>query len=257
MRCHWLLAEPNKSMTISTDHGKKPIAQEAYDQLAYAYAERVGTKPHNAYYERPATLSLLPELKGQYVLDAGCGPGVYAEILVGMGAEVVAMDANPKMVAYAQDRLGGKALVIEANLEDPLVFFDDETFDVIIAPLVMDYIHDWRITFGEFFRVLKSRGTLVFSMEHPMMKYFDHQVESNYFDIEKVTYTWRGFGTPVEVPSYRRSLAEIFNPLVEAGFTLDEVLEPLPTEEFKEKAPKDYEELTCQPGFMCIRAVKV
>jgi ubiquinone/menaquinone biosynthesis C-methylase UbiE len=244
-------------MTTSNNRRKKPIAQDAYNQMAEVYAQRVGTKPHNAYYERPATLSLLPELKGQYVLDAGCGPGVYAEILVGLGAEVVAMDANPKMVAYAQDRIGGKALVIEASLEDPLVFFDDEIFDVIIAPLVMDYVKNWRATFGEFFRVLKPGGTLVFSMEHPMMKYFDHQVESNYFNIEKVTYTWRGFGTPVEVPSYRRSLAEIFNPLVEAGFTLDKVLEPLPTEEFQEKAPKDYEELTRQPGFMCIRAVKI
>jgi ubiquinone/menaquinone biosynthesis C-methylase UbiE len=243
-------------MTTSTDIPKKPIAQDAYDQLADAYAQRVGTKPHNAYYERPATLSLLPDMRGKSVLDAGCGPGVYAEILVGLGAEVVAMDANPKMVAYAQDRLGGKVLVIEASLEDPLVFFDDEIFDVIIAPLVMDYIKNWRATFGEFFRVLKPGGTLVFSMEHPMMKFFDHQAESNYFDVDRVTYTWRGFGTPVEVPSYRRSLAEIFNPLVDAGFTLDMVLEPLPTEEFKERAPKDYEELTRQPGFVCIRAVK-
>jgi ubiquinone/menaquinone biosynthesis C-methylase UbiE len=243
-------------MATSTNHPKNPIAQDAYNQLADAYAQRVGTKPHNAYYERPATLSLLPDLKGQYVLDAGCGPGVYAEILVGMGAEVVALDANPKMVAYARDRLGGQALVIEASLDAPLAFFDDEIFDVIIAPLVMDYIKNWRATFAEFFRVLKMGGILVFSMEHPMMKFFDHQAESNYFDVDQVTYTWRGFGTPVEVPSFRRSLAEIFNPLIEAGFTLDTVLEPLPTEEFKINAPKDYEELTRQPGFMCIRAVK-
>jgi len=244
-------------MSTSSNRQRKPIAQEAYNQLADAYAERIETKPHNAYYERPATLSLLPKLKGQYVLDAGCGPGVYAEILVGMGAEVVAMDANPKMVAFARDRLGGKALVIEASLEDPLVFFDDETFDLVLAPLVMDYIHDWRATFGEFFRVLKPGGNLVFSIEHPMMKYFDHQTESYYFNIERVTYTWRGFGTPVEVPSFRRSLADVFNPVIDAGFTLDTVLEPLPTEEFKEKAPNDYEELKRQPGFMCIRAVKV
>lgn len=243
-------------MSTPSNRQRKPIAQDAYDQLADAYAERIETKPHNAYYERPATLSLLPDLKGKCVLDAGCGPGVYAEILVGMGAEVVAMDANPKMVAFARDRLGGKALVIEASLEDPLVFFDDEIFDLVLAPLVMDYVHNWRAAFGEFYRVLKPGGTLVFSVEHPMMKYFDHQAKSNYFDIERVSYTWRGFGTPVEVPSYRRSLADIFNPLIDAGFSLDTVLEPLPNEEFKEKAPKDYEELTRQPGFMCIRVVK-
>ena len=90
-----------------------------------------------------------------------------------------------------------------------------------------------------------------------MMKYFDHQEQSNYFEVDRVTYTWRGFGSPVEVPSYRRPLAEIINPLIETGFMLEKVLEPLPTDEFKINAPKDYEELMRQPGFMCIRAVKI
>ena len=237
--------------------GERPIAQAAYDQLAEAYAARIATKPHNAYYERPATLSLLPEVKGKRVLDVGCGPGVYGEILVGMGAEVVALDANAKMVAFARARLGEGAQVIQASLEAPLDFLADETFDLVLAPLVMDYIYDWRATFGEFRRVLQPGGVLVFSLEHPMMKYFDHQEHSNYFEVDQVSYTWRGFGSPVTVPSYRRSLAEIFNTLFESGFRLEKVLEPLPTEEFKEKAPQDYEELTRQPGFMCIRVVRV
>lgn len=36
---------------------KKPIALDAYEKLADAYAEMIETKPHNAYLERPATLS--------------------------------------------------------------------------------------------------------------------------------------------------------------------------------------------------------
>ena len=52
---------------------KRPIAQAAYDEMAEAYAARIETKPHNAYYERPATLSLLPDVRGKRVLDAGCG----------------------------------------------------------------------------------------------------------------------------------------------------------------------------------------
>jgi len=52
----------------------KPIALDAYESLAEAYAAVVKTKAHNAYYERPATLSLLPDVKNKRVLDAGCGP---------------------------------------------------------------------------------------------------------------------------------------------------------------------------------------
>jgi 2-polyprenyl-3-methyl-5-hydroxy-6-metoxy-1,4-benzoquinol methylase len=32
------------------------------------------------------------------VLDAGCGPGIYAEELVARGAEVVGFDASERMV---------------------------------------------------------------------------------------------------------------------------------------------------------------
>ncbi len=83
----------------------EPIAQQAYDLLAEAYAAQVATKLHNAYYERPATLSLLPDVQGKRVLDAGCGPGIYSELLLDRGAEVVALDANATMIRLAQQRL--------------------------------------------------------------------------------------------------------------------------------------------------------
>lgn len=234
----------------------QPVAQQAYDVLAEAYAALVDTKPHNAYYERPATLSLLPDVKGKRVLDAGCGPGVYAEWLVSHGAAVVAFDANEKMVRLAKQRLRGKAEIVQADLEQPLDFLEDDAFDIVVSPLVMDYVKDWGKAFGEFHRVLIKGGHLVFSIEHPQTKYDDHRASSNYFEVELVEYEWRGFGEAVHVPSYRRPLGEVINPLVRAGFLLERILEPLPTEEFREKLPEEYEELNRQPGFLCIRAVK-
>jgi SAM-dependent methyltransferase len=233
-----------------------PIAQRAYDALADAYAELVDTKPHNAYYERPATLSLLPDVVGKRVLDAGCGPGVYAEWLADRGAEVVAFDANPKMVELARERLGDKAQVLEANLDHSLDFLPDSSFDIVISPLVMDYVADWEAVFREFHRVLREGGTLVFSMEHPYPKFDDHRETSNYFEVELVEYEWTGFGKAVRVPSYRRPLSEVVNPLIRAGFVLEEILEPKPTPEFKVTAPEHYEELSRAPGFMCVRATK-
>ncbi len=233
---------------------KKPVAQDAYDQLAEAYAALVDTKPHNAYYERPATLSLLPDVAGKHVLDAGCGPGAYAEWLVEHGAIVEAFDANQKMVHLAQQRLGNRVAVRQADLEQPLDFLPDSSFDLVVAPLVMDYIRDWEAAFGEFHRVLKPGGVLVFSMEHPFAKFDDHRLTSNYFHVERVEYTWRGFGKPVSVPSYRRPLSAVINPLLRAGFILDQVLEPLPTAEFKQQDPGDYEKLSSSPGFICVRA---
>ncbi len=95
----------------------EPLARAAYDQMAAAFAARVDTKPHNAYYERPATLSLLPEVRGKQVFDAGCGPGVSSKWLVRHGATVFAADASANMVALARRRLGD---AVPEVLHEPL-----------------------------------------------------------------------------------------------------------------------------------------
>jgi hypothetical protein len=48
-----------------------PIARTAYDLLAEAYAARVETKAHNAFYDRPAMLALLPEDAGRVFMLSG------------------------------------------------------------------------------------------------------------------------------------------------------------------------------------------
>lgn len=76
-----------------------------------------------------------------------------------------------------------------------------------------------------------------------------------YFQTELVGSVWRGFETVrVHMPSYRRSLEETLNPVIEAGFRLEKILEPRPTEEFKRADPEDYAELMEQPSFLCLRA---
>jgi SAM-dependent methyltransferase len=181
---------------------------------------------------------------------------VYAEWLVDHGAEVMAFDANRQMVELARERLEDRAQVVQANLERPLDFLPDSSFDIVISPLVLDYVRDWGTVFAEFYRVLREGGTLVFSMEHPFPKYHDHRETSNYFEVELVEYEWTGFGEPVRVPSYRRPLSQVVNPLIRAGFVVDHILEPVPTEAFRQRAPQDYEQLSRSPGFMCVRAVK-
>src|SRR5438132_3906486 len=145
----------------------EPIALDAYEALADAYTATVETNPRNVYYERPATLSLLPEVKGQRVLDAGCGPGVYSEWLIECGADVVAVDASQRMIELARQRLGSSAHIRRANLDEPLLFLDSSSFDIVLSFLVFDYLKDWRSTLTEFYRVLRPAGYFIFSVSHP------------------------------------------------------------------------------------------
>jgi SAM-dependent methyltransferase len=185
----------------------------------------------------------------------GVDPGIYAEILVQRGARVVGVDVSLKMVRLAKERLGQKAEVHLADLSQPLRFAEDDSFDLVICPLVLSYIEDLRPVYAEFHRVLRRPGLFIFSTGHPFFEYA-YSKSNNYFDTERVGCTWRGFGPPVYMPSFRRSLSAEINPLIEVGFVLDRVLEPLPTEEFRESDPEEYKKLLQMPSFICFRARK-
>ena len=231
---------------------ERPLAFDAYEALADGYAERAPTKPFNADLERPATLGLLPEIDGEDVLDAGCGPGITTEELLDRGARVVGVDASPAMLRNARKRVGNRANLLQANLADPLPFAD-ERLDLVYSSLVFDYVRDWESLFAKIARVLRDNGTLVFSAGHPMadVRHFD---PDDYFETERVSETWTSFGDPVDVPTYRRPLEAVLNPLVDAGFRLKRFVDAKPTERFREKDPETYERVSRRPTFLCLRA---
>ena len=235
---------------------EEPIALGVWEEMAELYAARVETKAHNAFYNWPAIRTLLPPVEGNRVLDAACGPGVFAEWLVDGGAEVVGFDVSPKMVEIAERRLQGKARIVKADFDQPLDFLETGSFDLVVSSLALDYVKDWDPIFREFSRVLRPSGRFVFSVGHPSDEFYEHHSEGNYFDVEQVDMVWTGFGTPFTVPYYRRSLGAMLDPVLGAGFTLERLLEPRPVEEFKDLDPGGYQKLMKQPGFICLSAAK-
>ena len=222
-------------------------------EFASSYANKIEYNSHNSLYERPATLSLLPDVKGKKVLDAGCGPGAYTEWLLDNGASVTAIDYSDEMISLTNGKVGNAAEVIKANLNFPLPFLKDEGFDLIISSMVIHYIKDWRNLFNEFNRILKIHGVLVFSTGHPFPDFYNHE-GGNYFDTELITESWPSYN--VEMSSYRRPLQDIFNILEETDFRFNKLIEPQPLIECKEKFPDAYEVLSAKPWFICFRAIK-
>jgi SAM-dependent methyltransferase len=229
--------------------------QFSYDTIAAEYAANVDNAPYNALYERPAMLGVLPDVKGKRILDAGCGSGWYAEQLMKRGAIVSAIDASAAMVDHARVRLSqidaepGRFDLKVADLADKLPF-DDASFDGIVSPLVLHYLRDWRPTLREMRRVLKAHGWLLFSTHHPAADAALFQTK-NYFATEHVVDHWEWVG---RVEFFRRSLTEVISSVIESGFVIHKVVEPVPTAEFKASKPDHWERLMNQPAFLIVNA---
>lgn len=83
---------------------------------------------------RSALLSWLPEdLRGQRLLDAGCGTGALAIEASRRGADVVAVDLSPTLISLAQERapqdLPGRVTFAVGDLLDPAF----GAFDHVVA----------------------------------------------------------------------------------------------------------------------------
>jgi SAM-dependent methyltransferase len=223
-----------------------------YDPIAEKYAAGVDKRRFNALYERPAMLALLPDVRGLAVLDAGCGPGWYADFLAAHGASVTAVDASARMAALAGERLGARAAVHFADMARLAGIVGDATLDLVVSSLALHYVADLAPLFLEWARVLKPGGLLVFSTHHPLYN-LERLRGTDYLATELVAETWAWLG-PVQF--YRRPLSAITEPMSAAGFAIERLVEPLPLPEFREVDPEDYALLSRSPSFLLVRARK-
>lgn len=224
-----------------------------YEKIATAYAKTVDTHPMRLYYTRPHLWSLLPSnLLGLKVLDLGCGSGWYAEQLVNKGADVTALDASATMVELTKKRIGDKAKIYLADLDEPLNFLPKKYFDIILAPLVIHYVKEWRTLFTGLAAVIKNDGLFIFSTHNPWMDVHIFKLD-NYFQKKLVTDQWKDVG---EVQFYHHTFHDLCESLHQAGFLIERIIEPLPLPEMEQADPEFYKTLTTKPWVLFIRTIK-
>lgn len=226
-------------------------AAGAYDAMAEAYDADGEENAYNALYERPATIALLPPVAGRDVLDAGCGSGPLSAWLAGQGGRVAGIDASPRMIELARARALPGASFAVADLGAPLPFRDG-AFDVVVASLVLHYLHDWVAPLRELRRVLRPGGALVCSTHHPASD-VELSATGDYFATELLHDRWEKGGEQFDVQFWRRPLSAMFAAFAEAGWQVERLEEPLPLERCREVDPAAWARLTTRPAFLFFR----
>ena len=139
-----------------------------FDAFAQDYRRHARESPYNAYYDRPAVLGALGPVNGLRVLDAGCGPGLYAAELVARGAAFVqGIDISPEMICLAEEAVRGPVTFRVHDLAQPLDWLEAASFDAAVMALVIHHLDDRVRALQEIARVLGSGGRLVVSTHHP------------------------------------------------------------------------------------------
>jgi SAM-dependent methyltransferase len=217
-----------------------------YDAFAEEYLDHATDGAYNAYYDRPAVLSVVGDVSDLAVLDLGCGPGLYAEELVARGARrVVGVDASANMVRLARLRVRGPVMFRQQDLQAPMTWARDGEFDVALLPLVLHHLDDRVGALRHVARVLRDGGRLVVSTNHPTSDWL--RLGGSYFTVEKLYERWRGRW---DVSYWRQPLEVVCDEFAEGGFLIERIHEPRPSVHMRERYPDEAERLAAAPAFI-------
>ena len=219
----------------------------------------------NNLFEIPERMALLPDLKGLRILDLGCGSGEHCKEYIEMGAKsVTGIDISENMLKVAMEKNSDPAITyIRMPMED--ISKLEGEYDLAISSLAIHYVEDYNGVVKNVARLLVPGGRFIFSQEHPVNSCFtgsDRWARDE--NGKKLHYKLSDYGKEGErvttwfvdnVKKYHRMFSTVINDLIDAGFVIEKLVEPEPSEELLAKYP-EYDDLFHKPDFLLVKARK-
>jgi demethylmenaquinone methyltransferase / 2-methoxy-6-polyprenyl-1,4-benzoquinol methylase len=157
--------EPNRA-----DLGKDPARVSGmFDQVASGY-DRTNTvlSLGNDRLWRIATTRAVAPRAGQRILDLAAGTGASAVALAASGAEVVAADFSPGMIAEGMRRHGAVPNLSFVEADATALPFGDAEFDTVTMSFGLRNVNEPKTALRELLRVTKPGGRIVVcEFSHP------------------------------------------------------------------------------------------
>ncbi|MDQ0271401.1 class I SAM-dependent methyltransferase [Cytobacillus purgationiresistens] len=244
------------------------MKQNIYDNPTFfkGYTElRDSGITYNDFLEQPAMKEAISNLEGKTILDLGCGMGGLSKYCAANGAKkVMGVDISGKMIERAEkDNRHENIQYLCQPIEE--LQLPSESFDLIISSLAVHYIKDYSALVATVYHLLKKGGKFVFTTEHPITT-ANKEMNGWITNEEGQRLHW-----PVDdyheeglrkdhwyvdgVIKYHRTISSLINTLISSGFTLEKVVEPLPTTEGLKEMPRIIHE-NRKPSFILIQSSK-
>jgi SAM-dependent methyltransferase len=219
---------------------------------------RSGLNYYSEFLNGPALKRIMGQLRGQKVLDVGCGEGCWSRWYAKAGASVTAIDRSEALIQAALEEearhpLGIRYLVADAGKLDML---DPKSFDVALCFMAIMDIRDYEGAIAEVARVLKAGGRFVMVLEHPCFtagrsidgklvsgwetrqrddgsREFLYYWLADYLQVHSYPCEWKHdrLASSFVTTGYHRPLSDYVRTLTKHGFVITGLDEPQPLEE--------------------------
>ena len=209
-----------------------------WDDMAEDWEERLNRdgfwrrshREHELAFEGKAfetIREMVGTLDGKRVRVIGSGDNLAAYALAGLGARVTSTDISEERLRLAADRADALDLSIEFVRSDAarLDSLSDSSFDLVCSTNgFFVWIADLYGVFSEVARILKSGGAYVFYDVHPFTRPWKEQVAP--VEMTKIYWDSGPFhGSGEDSFEHHWTLADLLNPLTQAGLVLMKVIE--------------------------------
>ena len=202
-------------------------------------------------------LDALRDVSGKSVIDIGCGEGRFSRLLSELGATVTGIDLTEPLIERARELGSDKETYLQGDAEN-LEGVADDSFDLAVSYIVLVDLLDYRRSIREAYRVLRPGGRFVVCNVHPMRTASKSIVGwirdssgklfyplDNYTEEGEREFLWWG-GPFINM---HRTISSYVSAFLDAGFTLEGLHEPVPSDEQLVENPKFDDELRV-PNFI-------
>lgn len=205
----------------------------------------------------PALFSLMGDVQGKKILDAGCGQGYLARMLAKRGAIVTGVEPAEVWYRYCIEREQLEPLGI-TYIQQDLSTFDKmpDSFDIVIANMVFMDIPGYKKAMHNCIISLKPQGSFIFSIAHSCFEEPSSEWDRKGY-VEVRDYSREYAVKTGYAYAFHRPLSTYLNLLVEERCIFQRMIEPRLDEELVRQYGEKHARNVYVPQFVVIHATRM
>ncbi|NTV58519.1 MAG: class I SAM-dependent methyltransferase, partial [Deltaproteobacteria bacterium] len=129
-------------------------------------------------YERELILRMLKPKRGEFILDAGCGTGVFTSDFLEADTKGVGLElSNPMLIRATVKNRGRRFLPVQGDMRN--LPFAEAVFDKAVSVTAIEFIEEAKVAVEEMFRVTKPGGIIVIATLNSLSPWAHRRGEAN------------------------------------------------------------------------------